>query len=179
MFQKCVDDPPSSEETFLPNNGDISTSASVDPGEVSAVPPCPSMPSRPGANKRKMKTYDLTSEVLSSVRDHFKKPKEQMDRFELLGKSIAMRLRELGKRQALIAEKKINDILYEAELSNLTTNEFQDHAIHYSSSTSHSPSPNVTPSTSPITTITPSYSSAQDNMASYFSSFNSNTFNLE
>nr|CAI5857930.1 unnamed protein product [Callosobruchus analis] len=62
----------------------------------------------------------LTNEVLTSVKEHFKRPAPQEDRYDLFGKTIAMKLRTLEKKQRLIAEKIINDTLFEAELGNIT-----------------------------------------------------------
>lgn len=59
-----------------------------------------------------------------SVKDHFKRPASASateDRYDLLGRSIAMKLRPLDKRQCLIAEKIINDTLFDAEMGNLNT----------------------------------------------------------
>lgn len=74
-----------------------------------------------------------------SVRDHFKKPQSQDDRYDLLGKSVACRVRALEKRQRLIVEKRINDILFEAEIGtlNMPTNNLE----YTSSSSSTTPSP--------------------------------------
>lgn len=74
--------------------------------------------SRPDLSKKR-RNEELSNDVLVSVRDHFKKPRLQEDRYDLLGKSIAMRLRSLDKRQGLIVEKKINDILFDAEIGML------------------------------------------------------------
>ncbi|CAH1988849.1 unnamed protein product [Acanthoscelides obtectus] len=102
--------------------------------------------SRPGCNKKQKKNEDLTTETLMTVRDHFKTPKEQLDRFDLLGKTIAVKLRGLEKRQALIAEKKIGDILFEAEMGSLNT------APIYRYAASPSQSPNTTPCPTPSPT---------------------------
>lgn len=80
-----------------------------------------------------------------TVRDHFKTPKEQLDRFDLLGKSIAVKLRGLENRQALIAEKRISDILFEAEMGFLNTPSI----YRYSSSASQSPNTTPCPTPSP------------------------------
>ncbi|XP_063235952.1 uncharacterized protein LOC134538502 isoform X3 [Bacillus rossius redtenbacheri] len=72
--------------------------------------------SRPNLAKKK-KIEDLTTGVLVSVRDHFQKPSCQDDRYDIMGKSIAMQIRALEKRQGLIVEKRINDLLFEAEMS--------------------------------------------------------------
>lgn len=54
------------------------------------------------------------------VRDHFKRPKMEEDRYDIIAKGFAVKLRELEKRQLIIAEKLINDILFEAEMGSLT-----------------------------------------------------------
>lgn len=64
----------------------------------------------------------MQTEVLLSVRDHFKRPKMNEDRYDVSAKGFAMRLRELEKRQRIIAEKLMNDILFEGEMGNLTLN---------------------------------------------------------
>lgn len=74
--------------------------------------------SRPDLSKKR-RNEELSNDVLVSVRDHFKKPRLQEDRYDLLGKSIAMRIRSLDKRQGLMVEKKINDILFDTEIAML------------------------------------------------------------
>ncbi|GBP09543.1 hypothetical protein EVAR_76553_1 [Eumeta japonica] len=63
---------------------------------------------------------DLSNEVLHSVNEHFKRPLLKDDRFDIFGKNIAIKLRELPKQQRLIAEKIINETLFQAEMGNLT-----------------------------------------------------------
>ncbi|KAF5273659.1 hypothetical protein FQA39_LY07349 [Lamprigera yunnana] len=84
------------------------------------------------------------SEMDEVMRDHFKKPPPQDDRYDLMGKSIALRIRALEKRQRLIVEKKLNDIIFEAEmgLMNTPTNSYNLVYQSSSSSTTPSPSPN-------------------------------------
>lgn len=73
--------------------------------------------SRPGASKRKMKNDDLTAEVLTTMRDHFKRTNIELpDRYELFGKTVACRLRGMNKHLALLTENKIYDILFDAEI---------------------------------------------------------------
>jgi len=57
---------------------------------------------------------------LLSVKDHFKQPQIKDDRFDVFGKNVAMKLRDLSNSQRVLAEKLINDILFEAEMNNLT-----------------------------------------------------------
>ncbi|XP_023311010.1 uncharacterized protein LOC111691845 [Anoplophora glabripennis] len=126
--------------------------------------------SRPGKQKRSQDS--LTNEVLTTVRDHFKRPYLQEDRFDIIAKSFAIKLRELDKRQSLIAEKLINDVIFEAELGHLTlqhkcvniqeisdaTNRnvqqyqpamFSRNSVSYPSSHSSSPGHTITPTASP------------------------------
>jgi len=44
------------------------------------------------------------------------------DRYDVSAKGFAMRLREMEKRQRIIAEKLMNDILFEGEMGSLTLN---------------------------------------------------------
>lgn len=69
---------------------------------------------------------DLANDVLVSVGEHFKKPREpkQEDRFDIFGKNVASKLREVennNKLQRILAEKQINDVLFDAEMGNLTS----------------------------------------------------------
>ncbi|CAG5024716.1 unnamed protein product [Parnassius apollo] len=85
------------------------------------------------------------------MKDHFKRPASALateDRYDLLGRSIAMKLRSLDKRQRLIAEKIINDTLFDAEMGNMNTETIQNRrSLTFVSS----PTPNLsrTPSPSP------------------------------
>ncbi|RVE40880.1 hypothetical protein evm_014469 [Chilo suppressalis] len=70
----------------------------------------------------------LTKDVLISVRDHFKRPAPSPpppmrpdDRFDIFGKAVAFKLRDLNKTQRILAEKIINETLAAAELGGLTT----------------------------------------------------------
>ncbi|KAF5289028.1 hypothetical protein FQA39_LY03907 [Lamprigera yunnana] len=83
---------------------------------------------------KKTETEELTNDVLVSVRDHFKKPPPQDDRYDLMGKSIALRIRALEKRQRLIVEKKINDIIFEAEMGLMNTPTNSYNLVYQSSS---------------------------------------------
>lgn len=56
-----------------------------------------------------------------SVRYYFKKPRIDEDRYDLFGKTVAMRFRDMENRQRLFAEKMINDILFDAEMGTLNT----------------------------------------------------------
>lgn len=67
---------------------------------------------------KKRTNEEFSDGVLVKVRrDPFKKPPAQDDRYDLFGKSIALRMRYMDKRQCLLVEKRINDVLYEAEMS--------------------------------------------------------------
>ncbi|KAF5278921.1 hypothetical protein FQR65_LT15496 [Abscondita terminalis] len=164
-------------------NADVeeSTSKTADVQEVSATQPKLPITSRPGVNKRKKIHDDLTVEVLSTVRDHFKSPKEQqLDRYDLLGKSIAVKLRGLEKRQALIAEKKIGDILFEAEMGFLGTSSLYNHGSSSSHSTTPCPTPSPTYGQGSFAQnhnerIGYSFHSLDNTTASFFSQFDANS----
>lgn len=59
---------------------------------------------------------------MESVRDHFKRPRPIVteDRCDVIGKNVAMKLRALDTKQIIVAEKLINDLLFEAEIGHLT-----------------------------------------------------------
>lgn len=99
-------------------------------------------------NSKRNRNDDLSKDVLLSVRDHFKKPQTVEDRYDFFGKTVAIRLRGLENRKGLIAEKMINDILFEAEMGSLSVpirhnaRHVLDHHTRSSfSSNSGSPSP--------------------------------------
>jgi len=59
--------------------------------------------------------------VLSLINDRLQDLGKE-DMFEITGKNVASKLRILTKEQRIIAEKLINDVLYEAQLGSLTRN---------------------------------------------------------
>lgn len=77
---------------------------------------------RPSPMKRNSNTLDqtLTNEVLLSVQDHFKRPVPQDDHFDIFGKNVAMKLRDLAKEQRILAENIINEALFLAKMDTLT-----------------------------------------------------------
>lgn len=183
-FQEYGDHPlPDEEVNCDAEDSTMSTSTIADVQEMPQTEPKqPPITSRPGSNKRKKTNDDLTSEVLTTMRDHFKRPTEQHDRYDLIGRTIALRLKSLDKRVALVAEKKINDILFEAEMGYLSTPTMYPYASSRSQSPISTPCP--TPSPSPtyeqcsVTDTLDRSGTAllsQDNTASYyFSQFNPN-----
>lgn len=104
---------------------------------------------------KKKKRDDITNEVLTSVRDHFKKPPQQEDRYDYYAKTVAAKLRGLGKHQALIAEKMINDILFEAELRNLSQPSRDQSSVSHHNSPPYSSSPSPSASPHPSSQIHP------------------------
>nr|CAI5834223.1 unnamed protein product [Callosobruchus analis] len=62
----------------------------------------------------------LTKEVLATVNNHFKRPRTTDDRFDIVGKNVATKPRYLTNDQRRLAEKFIDDILFEAEGRTLT-----------------------------------------------------------
>jgi hypothetical protein len=67
---------------------------------------------KPFSRKREMSP---SYAVLSLVNDRLQ-GLEKGDMFEITGKNVASKLRTLTKEQKIIAEKLINDVLYEAQL---------------------------------------------------------------
>jgi hypothetical protein len=59
--------------------------------------------------------------VLSLIKDRLQDLGKE-DMFNITGKNVASKLRILTKEQRIIAEKLINDVLYEAQLGTLTRN---------------------------------------------------------
>lgn len=76
----------------------------------------------PKPSKTKRKDETITDELLESVRDYFKRPRPLIteDRCDIFGKNVAMKLRALDAKQMFVAEKLINDLLFEAEMGHLT-----------------------------------------------------------
>lgn len=62
-----------------------------------ATPPTTTQRSR--SMKRNANTLDktLTNEVLLTVQDHFKRPVQQDDRFDIFSKNVVMKLRDVTK----------------------------------------------------------------------------------
>lgn len=144
----CMPDDSTEETTQSPISTRDETSS-----EPIAGTSAPIQHNRPRPPKRSLQLSDqaaLTNDVLLTVKDHFKRPINQDDCFDIIGKNVAMKLRNLPKRQRLIAEKIINETLFEAEMDNLTLSHnlicqpvprhFQQQIHHYDSPT---PSPTV------------------------------------
>lgn len=51
-----------------------------------------------GRKNKKKNDVTLCNNVLLSVRDHFKHPKIEEDRYDIIGKGFAVRLRNLEKK---------------------------------------------------------------------------------
>ncbi|CAH1953863.1 unnamed protein product [Acanthoscelides obtectus] len=101
--------------TYINSESTTNNSESESSNHHSSRPPKPS--------KSKRLDDSIANEVLVSVRDHFKRPRTE-DRCDLIGKNVAIKLRALDAKQILVAEKLINDLLFEAEIGHLTP----DHA---------------------------------------------------
>ncbi|KAG5865199.1 hypothetical protein JTB14_020766 [Gonioctena quinquepunctata] len=134
----------------------------------SVVPPSNSKAKRPGKRNAVTSNDNLTADVLRSVQNHFKKPVHNNDGFDIFGTNVAAKLRDLKKQQRILAEKLINETLFEAEMENLTTfyrvmdlaNVRFDYNTPSPSTIIHTPSPiTYTPSPVHFDTI----SNSQDN----------------
>ncbi|XP_039279430.1 uncharacterized protein LOC111047499 [Nilaparvata lugens] len=101
-------------------------SSSIPPNPVSRTQSeceAPLSSDGPTANRLRslLTTNDKAANEAYLVSDKVQKDSSSQveDRYDLLGKSIACRIRTLNKRQRLIVEKNINDILFEAEMEDL------------------------------------------------------------
>lgn len=128
----------------------------------------------------------LTEDVLKTVNDHFKRPRGTEDRFDIYGKNVGMKLRELPKQQRVLAEKIINEVLFLAEVGNLTmshsvkgsdfintTFSTQPYTETIQSQYQYQPQPQYQ---FPVTHTTPKHSqfqspASENSAASYLSSF--------
>ncbi|CAB3229489.1 unnamed protein product [Arctia plantaginis] len=99
-----------------------SNSVSTDSNEARSTSSNNNSSHQPKPCKTKRKDESIANEVLESVRDHFKRPGPIVteDRCDIIGKNVAMKLRALDAKQIIVAEKLINDLLFEAEIGNLT-----------------------------------------------------------
>ncbi|KAL3275150.1 hypothetical protein HHI36_019919 [Cryptolaemus montrouzieri] len=154
-------------------NGDTEGSTSTIAEATQSKTP---ITSRPGSNRKRKKQDDLSTEVLTTVRDHFKTPREQLDRYDLIEITAAVRIKGLEKRLALIAEKKMTYYLRLGYLRTLLM-------PHYVSSASNSctPSPSTMynvhglfPEAPNGTTGYSSFQSLDNTTASNFSQFSDN-----
>lgn len=59
----------------------------------------------------------MCDEVLSTV---IQKLNKDDDQFDIIGKNVAFKLRSLSTEKSIVAEKLINDILFEANVANIT-----------------------------------------------------------
>ncbi|XP_021925314.1 uncharacterized protein LOC110832535 [Zootermopsis nevadensis] len=82
------------------------------------------------ARPPKRMASDKCDSVLQTIEDHFKKPTLKDDRYDIFGKNVSMKLRDLtNNTQRLLAEKIINEALFLAEMVQLTLS----HCINASS----------------------------------------------
>lgn len=98
----------------------MSPTTSIDPTEqvsqftpkVSSIGPSRA---RPPAKRQKCRA----DQVLATVQQKLNQPQPVEDQFDIIAKNIAHKLRALPQETAIIAEKCVMDVLYEAHLGNL------------------------------------------------------------
>ncbi|XP_064089470.1 uncharacterized protein LOC135203599 [Macrobrachium nipponense] len=80
------------------------------------------------------RSTDKCDSVLGAIEDHFKKPKPAEDRYDVLGKHAAEKMRAVQDNiQRILAEKIISDALFMAEMGQLTmTHSIQQPSPTYS-----------------------------------------------
>ena len=115
LFQVNIDDACPEENDLTPN---VFQEERREPNQ-----PTPSAGiSRPGPSNKRKSNDDISAEILSTVRDHFKRPQPQIDCCELLGRTVTMKMMGIkDKRLHIMLEKKINDLLFEAEMCALSS----------------------------------------------------------
>ncbi|CAH2009334.1 unnamed protein product [Acanthoscelides obtectus] len=139
-----IDDPSSPEENQLtPTVCQEERRESNQPAASAGI-------SRPGPSIKRKSNDDVSAEILSTVRDHIKRPQPQIDCCELLRRTVGIKMRGIKyKRLHIMFEKKINDILYEAEMCAINyPNSTFTSPQHYTPSPTLSPQ-HYTPSTTP------------------------------
>ena len=89
------------------------------------------------------RSKDKCDSVLDAIEGHFKKPKSEEDRFDVLGKHVAIKMRAVQDNiQRILAEKIISDALFMAEMGQLTmSHSIQQSSPTYSRSYETSPQP--------------------------------------
>lgn len=87
------------------------------------------------------RSNDKTDSVLETIEQHFKKPKTKDDRYDILGKNVALKMKDISSNnQRLLAEKIINEALFMAEMGELT----MSHAIRNSNNLNNVSTPSCT-----------------------------------
>ncbi|CAH2208356.1 jg25629, partial [Pararge aegeria aegeria] len=76
---------------------------------LNSTPSQPLASTNPGQSKRK-KSEDLQRDLLTLARDHFKKPENE---YQAMARNWAFKLERMSAEQRRLAEKFINEILFE------------------------------------------------------------------
>lgn len=101
----------------------MSPTTSMDQTEqVSQSTPQVSSIVRSRAKPQKTRQTCTADQVLETVQRKLNEPQPVEDQFDVIGKHIAHKLRALPRETAIIAEKCVMDVLYEAHLGNLHKN---------------------------------------------------------
>ncbi|CAH1997081.1 unnamed protein product [Acanthoscelides obtectus] len=120
--RKTESDPLCQEDTIQEETLTLEYPETID---IKFDPPVFSHPNSPSPSeysisnsgiKRKRNAEDLLDEVVEKINRKL----DNEDRFDVAGKHIANKLRDLSKESALVAEKFISDILFEAALGNIS-----------------------------------------------------------
>ena len=131
---------------------------------LSNPPPIPSTSSgqsnRPRLTRRNGRSEEaaLQHDVLLSVQQHFKRPATIDDRFDVYGKNVAMKLRDLPQEQRIMAEKIINDTLFVVEMGKLNMAHTQIYQQNVVATNTPTRTPTHTPTPTPTQTPTPALS---------------------
>lgn len=72
--------------------------------------------------KRKTKSEDQAEDVFAPLVERLRSSFNKDDQFAIFGKNVAAKLKVLPKETRLYTEKLINDLLFQAEMGNITKN---------------------------------------------------------
>ncbi|CAH1967323.1 unnamed protein product [Acanthoscelides obtectus] len=87
-----IDDPSPEENQLTPT-------VSQEERRESNLPAASAGISRPGPSIKRKSNDGISAEILSTVRDHFKRPQPQIDCCELLGRTVAIKMRGLKDKR--------------------------------------------------------------------------------
>lgn len=71
---------------------------------------------------KRIRSCEDDEEARLKIRSSHMTDTQPEDRFDMIGKNVATKLREIPNKQRIFAEKLINDVLFEAELGSLNRN---------------------------------------------------------
>jgi hypothetical protein len=90
---------------------------------------------KPTAARCHKRNIDNCDSWLETIEHHFKRPKTKEDRYDIFGKNVALKMRDISSHtQRLLAEKLINDALFMAEMGHLSVSHSVNGSVDNTSS---------------------------------------------